>query len=98
MLYVEKDCCFKHENRKFCAGGAIVTPKHLIAYPGENSILKDWHGKTIGTWKSVARWPVQSWTGSHMHQIEAIVDGVIYTGRGFGENMLYRGRRKSNQS
>jgi len=29
-----------------------------------------------------------------MHQIEAIVNSVTYTGRGFGEGMVYRGKRK----
>lgn len=32
-----------------------------------------------------------------MLQIEATVDGVTYTGRGFGEDMVYRGKRKANQ-
>jgi len=97
MLYVEKDCCFEHEGRKFCSGGAVVTPKHCIAYPGKDGVLNDWHGKPVGTWRSVASWPINSWIGSTMHQIEARVDGVLYTGRGFGEGMLYRGKRKAGQ-
>ncbi len=94
--YVEQDCCFKHEGRKFCAGGAIVTPEVVIAYPAKDGILTDWHGEQIGRWVSVASWRIYSFTGSIMHQIEARVNGVLYTGRGFGVGMIYKGKRKAN--
>ena len=93
-MYVEKNCCIEHEGRKFCAGGAVVTPAHIVAYPGKGGILNDWHGNPIGTWRTVSRWPIHSWIGSYMHQIEATVNGTLYTGRGFGEGMLYRGKVK----
>jgi hypothetical protein len=32
-----------------------------------------------------------------MHQFEARVQGVTYTGRGFGEGMIYRGRAMRGQ-
>lgn len=95
MLYVERDCCIEHEGRKFCSGGAVVTQSHVIAYPGKDGILNDWHGKQIGTWRAKSSWRVHSFMGTHMYQIEATVDGVRYTGRGFGEGMIYKGKRKA---
>lgn len=97
MEYVEKDCVITHEGREFEAGGAVVTTDYIIAYPSKDGRLCDWHGKVIGTWRTVSRWRVNSWYGSHMEQIEAVVDGVRYTGRGFGEGMIYKGKRKANQ-
>ena len=46
--YIETDCTFTHEGRTFEAGGAVVTPDHIIAYPGANGVLTDWHGSAIG--------------------------------------------------
>ena len=36
--------------------------------------------------------------GWNMHQIEAVIDGVTYTGRGFRVGMIWRGKRKAGQS
>ncbi len=96
-LYIERDCCFEHKGRKFCSGGAIVTPDVIVAYPAKDGVLTDWHGEEIGRWKNVASWrpSSSSWIGSIMYQIEARVDGVLYTGRGFGVGMIYRGKRKA---
>ncbi len=94
MTYIEKDCCIEHEGKKFCAGGAVVTEEFIIAYPTDDGILTDWHGSKIGTWREVGRWRINSYMGSHMLQIEARVNGVLYTGRGFGVSCIYRGRRK----
>ena len=94
MEYVEADCVFVHEGRSFEAGGAVVTPDLVLAYPGAGGVLADWHGEKLGTWRAVASWPVRSYMGSRMYQIEARVNGTTYTGRGFGEGMIYKGRRK----
>jgi hypothetical protein len=100
MTYVETDCTVTHEGRTFEAGGAVVTPDRIIAYPAADGILTDWHGRQLGTWRSVSSWRLAQWSpigGWIMHQIEAVVDGVTYTGRGFGQGCLYRGRRKAGQ-
>lgn len=94
---IEKDCVIEHEGRKFESGGSVVTDNYLIAYPGKGGVLKTWHGKPIGTWRIVASWRVNSAYGSYMHQIEATVDGITYTGRGFGEGMIFKGKRKSGR-
>jgi hypothetical protein len=95
--YVEKDCVFTHEGKAFESGGAIVTDDVIIAYPDKDSVLRDWHGKPLGTWRTRSRWRVRSHMGTYMHQIEAIVSGRTYTGRGFGEGMIFRGRRVARE-
>lgn len=96
-VYVEQDCTVIHNGSKFSSGGAVVTPDHVIAYPDKHGNLTDWHGNKIGTCRSVASWRVESFLGTHMHQIEATVNGIIYTGRGFGAGMIYKGKRKAKQ-
>jgi hypothetical protein len=92
--YVERDCTVTHEGREFTSGGAVVTAAFIIAYPGKDGVLKDWHGNALGTWRAVSSWQM-GWPVAHrMFQIEATVNGVTYTGRGLGEGMIYRGRRK----
>ena len=86
------------EGKKFESGGALVTDDRIIAYPDEGGVLKDWHGNKLGTWRSVGSWPVRnSAYGTRMHQIEAKVNGVTYTGRGFGVGMSYSGKRKAGR-
>lgn len=97
MQYVEENCCIEHEGKTFCSGGAVVTTDYIVAYPGKDHILNDWHGNPIGRWETVAKWRIFSYVGSHIHQIEATVDGVRYTGRGFGIGMIYKGKRKVKQ-
>ncbi len=97
MEYVERGCVIEHAGRQFESGGAVITSDFIVAYPKANGWLCDWHGNTIGAWRIVAKWRVNSYVGLHMHQIESLVDGVVYTGRGFGEGMIYKGKRKAKQ-
>lgn len=94
MNYIEQNCTFTSEGQVFEAGGAMVLPTHIVAYTTTNGTLTDWHGKKLGTWRSVAKWRVRSCYGTHMHQIEARVNGITYTGRGFGEGCIFRGKPK----
>ena len=92
--YIETDCTFTAEGRSYTSGGAFVSPERIIAYPKENGVLGDWHGNAIGTWKAVSTWKTpRSYMSSTMSQIEAVVNGIKYTGRGCGIGMLYRGKR-----
>ena len=52
--YIEQDCTFEHEGRKFTSGGAVVADDVLIAYPGDHGMLNDWHGKPLGTWRTLS--------------------------------------------
>lgn len=92
--YVEQDCVFQgHE-----AGGAVVTPDHIVAYLGAHGVLTDWHGKKLGTWRMVSEWHTpRSYVSLTMMQVEATVDGVVYTGRSAGQGMSYAGKRKTVQ-
>ena len=96
-IFVESDCTFTFDGRSFESGGAIVTPNAIVAYPGANGQLKDWHGNVIGTWRAVSKWRIDSHYSSHMYQIEAIVNGIAYTGRGMGEGIIYRGKVKKGK-
>jgi len=94
--YVEQNCVVEHEGKKFESGGAVVTPDHIVAYPKANGVLGDWHGKAIGTWRAISTWKTpRSFMSSTMSQIEANVNGVVYTGRGAGESMIFKGKRKA---
>lgn len=112
-MYVEQDCTITHEGRTFESGGAVVTPEFAIGYVGPllnvnasgtamyvtdgTRSLTDWHGKAIGTCYIQQSWPVRSYIGSRMCQIVAFIDGIKYTGRGFGESMIWKGKRCAKQ-
>jgi hypothetical protein len=96
--YVEHGCTVQHEGRSFTAGGAVVTDDRIIAYPGKDGILQDWHGNAIGTWRVLSTWRTpRSFLSSTMSGIEARVNGVRYVGRGAGVGMIFRGRRSTRQ-
>lgn len=91
---------FMFEGQEFCALGSIIdhAKGRAVGYPardGELLVLKSWGGRVIGTaGKVTARWPVTSWLGSHMEQMEFTIDGKRYTGRGFGTHTMWRGKLK----
>jgi hypothetical protein len=60
--------------------------------------LKNWYGEQIGTCYISQSWPVRSYIGPRMCQIYATIDGILYTGRGFGEGMSVNLRRCAKQS
>lgn len=108
MIYIERDCTLEFEGRKFTSGGAFVTPERIVAYVGKplgdgmgvdrfgstsRRALLDWHGRQIGTCYLSSKWRVHSYVGDYLYQIYATVDGIQYTGRGFGEGMVFRGKR-----
>ncbi len=77
--YIEHDCTFDHEGRRFTSGGTNC------------------RGDQIGTCVLASSWRVHNYIGSHMHQIYATIEGVKYTGRGFGEGMIVNLRRCAKQ-
>ncbi len=97
-MYLETDCTFEHEGRKFESGGAVVTPDRIFAYLGKDSVLTDWHGKPLGTYRITATWRTpRSYVSSTMHQVYATVDGITYSGRSSGVGMSFSGRRREAQ-
>lgn len=104
MRYVEQNCIFEHKGRKFESGSAVVTPEYATAYVGKPlndstscRALTDRHGNRIGVCFLSSSWYVRSFIGNRMYQIYAIVDGIKYTGRGFGEGMSVNLRRCKKQ-
>ena len=88
---------FEFQGKEFTSGGAFVSPTHAVGYP-DNGTLRAWDGTVLGTCRIVSRWATpNSWLSSHQCQVEATIDGIRYTGRGAGNGMLWRGRRKANQ-
>ena len=75
--------------------GEIIgpTPNNYVTSFGKLFIaarraLTDWRGNQIGYCYLASSWPIRSsYIGSRMYQIYATVDGVQYTGRGFGQSM-----------
>jgi hypothetical protein len=95
QVYIERSCRIEHEGRTFECGGAVVTPEAIVAYPRAGGVLGDWHGRPIGTWRAVSRWKTpRSSMSLTMSQIEAVVNGITYTGRGAGEEMIFKGKVK----
>lgn len=97
-MYIEQDCTITHQGKSFEAGGAVITQDYLIAYPGANGELHDWHGNKIGTWKLISSRPAmffghRSWMADRYCYMRARVNGVQYSLRGFGEGMIAKGRR-----
>jgi hypothetical protein len=101
MNYVEQDCTFTHEGHSFTAGGALVNANFAVAYLGRDKdsdklILTDWHGKTLSDRVTItSSWPNRnSALSSRMYQVEAWIDGVLFSGRTLGVGMSWRGKRK----
>lgn len=95
IVYLEGDCVVTHQGKEFAAGGAFVSPTHLIGYLAKNGILTNWHGAQIGTYRITSSWPIQSAISTMMHQVEARIGRTIYTGRSCGIGMIYRGKSKA---
>ena len=106
MIYIEKDCTISHNGQTFESGGAVVTPKVIIAYVGKvsetqgpeyrlqgNRDLTNWHGAIIGRIRLAKSWATpRSHVSSKMYQAYATVDGITYTGRTAGEGMIFKGK------
>ncbi len=72
----------------------------MIAYMSPDmKTVTDWHGNHLGRAKVMSSWPMRgSWISDYQYQVEAIVDGVRYTGRTMGGGMAYKGKPKAKQS
>ena len=99
MAYIEQDCTIEHEGHKWTAGGAVVTDTHIYGYPkiqGSRGVLMDWHDQQeLGKLVVTSSWKINSCFGSHMFQMEVTMpDGKVYTGRGMGDGMIFKGKAK----
>ena len=87
----------EHEGREYSAGGAYVSPEHLVCYPHEDGSVREWAGATLGSYRVVSSRPAvffgrSSWQGDRHFYMWATVQGRTYALRGFGPGMLARGR------
>lgn len=96
--YVEQDCTFEHEGRKFESGGAMVTDKFIVVYPRSDGKVCDWHGNVLGEAFVLSSWRIpRSYIASRMYSYAVYVNGVRYIGRGTGNGMVLRARRSPRQ-
>lgn len=64
----------------------------------DRKTIIDWAGHFLGEARVKSQWKTpESFASAEMYQIEALIDGVFYTGRGSGESMLWKGKRKTEQ-
>jgi hypothetical protein len=98
--YIETDCTITHNGRTFEAGGAVLTSDFALGYivrakDSNKLILTDWHGKTLSeSVRLVSSWRINSALSDRMYQFEVTLNGVVFTGRGMGVGMVWKGRPK----
>lgn len=97
--FVETDCTVIVDGKSFAANGASLVDGRLTAYLDVGGALNDWKGNRLGDYKIVRTWNTpKSYVSDTMHQVVAKVDGVFYTGRSAGVQMIFNGKRKAKQS
>lgn len=93
LPYVEQECTLSHDGHSYTSGGAVVTSERLVAYPGTDGVLKDWHGHQIGKYRVISKRRIRSWQGSCYYYMHATVGDATYSLRGFGVGMIATGKR-----
>ena len=79
----------------------VTKSKHLGYLKGSESIggtgiITDFSGKKVGSYVVTSKWRTpKSYVSSVMLQVDAKIDGVLYTGRSPGNSMHLMGKRKS---
>ena len=97
--YVEQDCTFEHEGRKFEAGGAVVSDEYIVVYPRSDGKVCDWHGNVLGEAFVLSSWRTpRSYMAAKMYSFAVYVNSVRYVGRGAGNGMLLRAKRSTRQA
>jgi hypothetical protein len=70
----------------------------IAGYMMKGGVLADWRGNPMGAYRIVSSWRTpKSYVSDRMYQLEATVEGIVYTGRSAGENMSFFGKRKVKQ-
>jgi hypothetical protein len=97
-VYIEHDCTISHEDHNYTAGGAYVSDDYCIAYPGKGSVLYNWHGEPIGTYRVLSTrlaifFGYHSWQGNRYYYMHGTIDGKTYSLRGFGPGTVAKGKR-----
>lgn len=99
----------KHEGKEYSAMGAYISDNYVVGYiskaePVENfphvtqHWLTTWQGEKIGRAYVVSTWRTpRSYLSSTMSQIEVNIAGKMYTGRGSGVGMIWKGKAKKGK-
>lgn len=98
-----------HEGRSFTNLGAYVDPMNAVGYPhfaeeriGALGEMRDWSGQVIGSAQIIGSRPAvffgrRSWIAETQYFIRATIkvgeETRVYSGRGFGSGMIWKGRR-----
>ena len=90
-IQLDGPCVFEHNGRKFEAGGATRSERHVTGYVKETPHglgLFSWHGDFMFViLRETSSWRVRSHMGTHMRSYEAWIGGKKWIGRGFGSEM-----------
>lgn len=90
---IERDCTIAHNGRQFEAGGAMIASDFAVAYMGADmASVTDWRGNPLGAARVVTSWQMRG--QDRQYQVEARINGRLYTGRTMGAGMLWRGKAK----
>jgi hypothetical protein len=82
-----------HEGKEYAASGSLVTPEYAVGYMSKDmNEIRSWDGKHLGTARVTASWPIRSFISDRMYQVSATIDGIRYTGRTCGAEMIWRGK------
>lgn len=90
------------EGKDFTNVGGFYDGNYAVGYLGKSVdggfSINDWMGAHLGNAYVIHSWKTpRSFVSSEYFQVEAIISGVIYTGRCAGLSMLWKGKRKSKQ-
>lgn len=99
MAYVERNCVFEIQGKKFESGGACYDGQYARAYMSSDmKAVGTWQGEKLGDAKIVSCWQTPRSNLSYQsYQVEAMIDGVLYSGRTAGGGMAWNGKRKAKQ-
>lgn len=94
-----EECTIRHEGRCFSARGAEVGGGRATGYlhqaDGGAWYLGGFDGRRLGACQITATWRTpRSSLSDIMVQAKCKIDGVWYIGRGAGDGMLWRGKRR----
>ena len=77
-------------------GGPEKPAGFAVEYP--YGAITEWNGQIIGKVLTYRSWPTpRNYVSSRMYQIEALIDGVIYTGRSGGSGLIWKGKKVKGQ-
>lgn len=89
---IEKNCCIKHEGKQFCAIGAVISEKYIVAYlSSDGQKITNWDGTETLTQQYIKL--TDKWTNyGKGFYIRFKYNGKVYSGFCLGEGALIKAR------